>query len=367
MSALAPPFGGRHRVNVLVMGVDDGQGGNGRSDTMLLIRVNTQSRRMAALSIPRDTRICLDGDHYGKINAAYARGGPAVAARAVSELIGLPIAYTICTGFDGFQRLVDLVGGIDLNVERPMDYQDHWAGLNIHLEPGYQHLDGARAIQYVRFRKSSAGRGDGDGSDLSRIGRQKKFLEALGERCLVGANLLRLPALIREGRHQVQTDLGTGDLLYLAGLAKEIGAQRLNVLTVPGKTEMIDGQSYWLPDRQRLADVLQQLDGSAPSAPGALSVTVLNASCRRGLGRQVAGQLRQRGYRIRTVATRETPAERSRVLAMEPCRAGAKAIADVLECRCAIGSVPPGTARVAQVTVIVGRDFADGRGSRHRG
>jgi LCP family protein required for cell wall assembly len=367
ISGFRAPFGGRKRVNLLVMGIDDGQGGQGRSDTMLLVRVDTDARRFGALSIPRDTRVALGDDQFGKINAAHARGGPALAARAVSELTGLPIDYTLQTDFGGFSRLVDLVGGIDLDVDRAMDYEDHWAGLSIHLKPGLQHMDGDKAIQYVRFRKSSTGHAAGDGSDISRIGRQQKFLEALAARAVAGTNLFRLPELIRMGRQQVRTDLSNIDLLYLAGLAKEIGAQQLNVLTVPGKTEVIDGQSYWLPDRQQLTEIVQQLDGKPASDGAPVSVAVLNASRRRGLGRQIAAQLEQRGYRIATVATNDAAEERSRVIAAEPCRAGAEAIADVLDCGCAIGSPAPELARDAQVTVIVGQDFAADPGSRHRG
>jgi LCP family protein required for cell wall assembly len=257
--AIGKPFGGKQRVNVLVLGLDDGQGGQGRSDSMLLIHIETTSHRLSALSIPRDTRVPY-GERFGKINAAHARGGPRLAARMVTDLIGLPVDYTLTTNFSGFSHLVDLVGGIDLSVEQAMDYEDHWGHLAIHLKPGTQHLDGAKAIQYVRFRKSSEHHGARDGSDISRIGRQQRFLQALAARSLVGSNLLRLPEIVREGRRQIRTDLATGDILYIAGLAKEIGADQLKVLTVPGKTAMIGGQSYWLPAMDEMARVVSRLD-----------------------------------------------------------------------------------------------------------
>jgi LCP family protein required for cell wall assembly len=269
---LHPPFGGRKQANILVLGIDDGQGGRGRSDTMLLLRVDTEARRLAALSIPRDTRVTLGEGRFVKINSAHARGGPKLAARAVTDLTGLSVDYTLGTDFDSFSRLVDLVGGIDLDVERAMDYVDHAGDLEIHLKPGPQHLDGAKAIQYVRFRKSNFGHG-GDGSDLSRIARQERFIHAVAARCLVGANLLRLPELVREARALVRTDLATSDLLYLGALAKEIGSGQVKVLSVPGKTAMIAGQSYWLPDGQELAEVVRQLDAPIPSGDRSLEVT----------------------------------------------------------------------------------------------
>jgi LCP family protein required for cell wall assembly len=256
------PFGGKRCANILVLGLDDGQGGQGRSDTMLLVHVDTIARRLTALSIPRDTRIPIRPGRYSKINAAHARGGARLAARAVSELTGLPVDYTLTTDFAGFSQLVDLVGGIDLDVDRPMDYEDHWGHLQIHLQPGLQHLDGRRAIQYVRFRKSSGRSRTTDGSDIARIGRQQKFLQALAARCLGGANLIRLPEIARQGRRQVHTDLATADLIYIAGLAKENGADRLKLLTIPGTTAMIGGQSYWLPAKESLPELVRQLEQS---------------------------------------------------------------------------------------------------------
>lgn len=267
VASLQKPFGGKRRVNILVLGLDDGQGGKGRSDTMLLVRVDTVARRLAALSIPRDTRVPAGKNRFAKINAAHAHGGPRAAARAVSNLTGLPVDYTLTTDFAGFSRLVDLVGGIDLDVERAMDYEDHWGHLRIHLKPGWQHVDGDKAIQYMRFRKAGGPLDNGDSSDISRIARQQKFLDALASRCFRGENLARLPEIVRAGRRKIRTDLVMPDLLYIGGLAKEIGADQLKLLTVPGTTAMIGGQSYWLPSQSDLPVVLRQFeDGSGPLA-----------------------------------------------------------------------------------------------------
>jgi LCP family protein required for cell wall assembly len=272
VGSLRKPFGGKSRVNILVLGLDDGQGGQGRSDTMLLVHVDPGARRLAALSIPRDTRVPLGDGRFAKINAAHARGGPRLAARAVSDLTGLPVDYTLSTDFAGFSRLVDLVGGIDLDVERPMDYVDHWGHLEIHLKAGPQHLDGSKAIQYVRFRKSGGHGGLGDGSDISRIARQQKFLEALAARCFLGTNLVRLPEIVREGRREIRTDLASPDLLWVAGLAKEIGADRLKLLTVPGTTAIIGGQSYWLVSENDLPAVLRQFAGAGAPASNTVAL-----------------------------------------------------------------------------------------------
>jgi LCP family protein required for cell wall assembly len=364
---IQPPFGGKKQVNLLVLGIDDGQGGQGRSDTMILAHVDTVARRITALSIPRDTRVTLGDGISVKINAAHARGGPKLAAEVVSQLTGLPVDGTLATDFGGFGKLVDLVGGIDLDVEQAMDYDDDWGNLHIHLKPGLQHLDGARAIQYVRYRKSNSHHGCGDGSDISRIARQQHFLEAVAARCLVIGNLTRLPEIAREGRRQIRTNLAINDLLYLGQLAKEIGPQGVKVLSVPGKTALIGGQSYWIPGEAELASVARELNGASSPSGAEITVAVLNASRRRGLGHQVASELEQRGYRIATVATSDEAAPVSRVVAAAPCRARAEAIANLLRCDCAVGRPVPTEAGHAQVTVVVGQDYAAEQGATDRG
>jgi polyisoprenyl-teichoic acid--peptidoglycan teichoic acid transferase len=358
LPAVGKPFSGKRRANVLVLGLDDGQGGQGRSDSMLLVHVDTEPGRLSALSIPRDTRISLDGGRFCKINAAHARGGAQMAARAVHELTGLPVDYTLSTNFAGFSHLVDLLGGIDLNVEQPMDYDDHWGHLSIHLKPGQQHLDGERAIQYVRFRKGSPQSATGDGSDISRIGRQQKFLQAVAARCLTGSNLIHLPELIREGRQQVHTDLATADLFYIAALAKEIGPAGLKVLTIPGTTAMVGGQSYWLPATAQMAQVAAQFEGGGPTAAVPVDVAVLNASARHGLGRRVADRLTEHGYRVRSVATGAAPEEGSRVIAPAGALSEARAIATMLACDCATAAPAASPPAGAPITVVIGRDYA---------
>ena len=103
-----------------------------------------------------------------KLNAAYAWGGPDLATRTVSDLLGLPVAHYVKVNLAGFRRLVDLIGGVPMYIEAPMRYVDPDDNLVIDLQPGHQVLDGDRAEQYVRFRSDAAG------DDLSRIRRQQR-------------------------------------------------------------------------------------------------------------------------------------------------------------------------------------------------
>jgi LCP family protein required for cell wall assembly len=262
-----PPFAGRSFVNVLLIGVDD-KIERGRSDTLILARVDTESRQIRALSIPRDTRAAIaDDSGYNKINSAYPRGGAALTIATVSRFAGVPVDYYVKTDFSGFKQLVDMVGGIDLDVEREMHYDDNWGNLHIHLAKGAQRLDGEKAMQYIRFRKSNRRTRGEDGSDISRIGRQQKFVRALADRMFAVSNLSRLPRLVREAEECVETDLSHGDMLYLARLSRELGSQQIHLETVPGRHAMRRGVSYWLPDEEEMETVIDRTfrDASAPT------------------------------------------------------------------------------------------------------
>lgn len=226
---------------VLILGVDERPGDPGRSDTMLLVRVGAGPLRV--LSLPRDTRVFLEGVGEAKLNAAYAWGGPELATRTVSELLGLPVAYYVKVNLAGFRQLVDLIGGVPMYIEAPMRYVDPYDHLVIDLQPGHQVLDGARAEQYVRFRN------DAIGDDLSRIRRQQQFLRAAARRALHPANLPKLPLLVRTASRHVDTNLPLKEQLRLATIAIQTYQDGTLVTEMlPGHAAYVGPVSYFLPD-----------------------------------------------------------------------------------------------------------------------
>ncbi|MEW8977621.1 MAG: LCP family protein [Symbiobacterium sp.] len=240
-------------VYVLVMGVDERPGDRGRSDTMLLVRAGAGPLRV--LSLPRDTRVVLEGVGEAKLNAAYAWGGPELAMQAVSRLLGLPVRYYVKVNLSGFRALVDLMGGVPLEVEAPMYYVDPYDNLVIDLKPGHQVLDGDRAEQYVRFRN------DAMGDDLSRIRRQQRFLRAAARQALQPSNLPRLPALLATAARHVETNLPLSEQVRLTAAAIQASHRGdLITETLPGRAEYVNGISYFLHDPagvQRLLAVWQ--------------------------------------------------------------------------------------------------------------
>ncbi len=228
---------------VLIMGVDRREGDVGRSDTLMLAAVDEEQERAVLLSIPRDTRVAVGGYGYDKINHAYAFGGHELTLDAVGKIVGVPVTHYIMIDTSAFERIVDAVGGVDINVEKRMYYEDPWddnGGLVIDLHPGEQHMNGAQAIQYVRYR-------DGEG-DIGRIARQQHFMRALLARFLSPQVLPRLTAVIDEVKNAVETDLTTRQLLTLAKRLKEIEAGGMVTQMVTGVPAYLGDISYWIPD-----------------------------------------------------------------------------------------------------------------------
>jgi len=155
-----------------------------------------------------------------------------------------------------FERIIDAIGGVDLNVEKRMYYEDPWddnGGLVIDLYPGEQHLDGDRAIQYVRYR-------DGEG-DIGRVGRQQKFVKAVLAKIISPDMLPRLPKLAEEIRKAVETDMSVTDLLEFAGLMEEVHKNGLQAQMVPGQPAFLQDISYWIPDITDVRAILPQALG----------------------------------------------------------------------------------------------------------
>lgn len=228
---------------VLIMGVDRRDGDVGRSDTLMLAAVDEERGRATLLSIPRDTRIEVGKYGYDKINHAYAFGGHEMTLAAVGKIVGVPITHYILIDTSAFERIVDVVGGVDIDVEKRMYYEDPWddnGGLVIDLYPGEQHMNGAQAIQYVRYR-------DGEG-DIGRIARQQHFMRALLAQFLSPQVLPRISAVIDEVKNAVETDLTTRQLLTLATRLKEIEAGGMAMQMVVGTPAYLGDISYWIPD-----------------------------------------------------------------------------------------------------------------------
>lgn len=253
----------KDKSTIMIMGVDEREDDVGRSDTLMIATVDPKRSRAALLSVPRDTRVKIAGHGWDKINAAYAYGGERLTQRTVEDFLGVNMDHYVIINTHAFQKIIDAIGGIDIDVEKRMYYEDPWdddGGLVIDLRPGMQHMDGKTAVTYVRYR-------DEEG-DIGRIKRQQKFMAACMEKITSPAIIPKLPAVIREVLGSVKTDLSMRQLLEFAGTLKEAQRNGLKTDMVPGRPLYIDGISYWIPEVEKLRTTLAEtlgvtLSGSA--------------------------------------------------------------------------------------------------------
>jgi LCP family protein required for cell wall assembly len=243
------------RLNVLLLGIDARSGETrARSDTMILASVDPESKQMCLLSIPRDTGVSIPGHGWDKINGATVYGGPELALKAVSNLLGTTVKYYVMTNFSGFKDVVDTLGGVTLNVEQNMYHWDPEDGgaYGINLKKGLQRLDGDEALQFVRYRKY-------DMADIDRVKNQQKFLAALAGEVLQPGTLPKLPKLVPVINRYVDTNLGLSDLYTLAAAARNLTDGDIVTQTLPGRPVTVNGLSYWGVNPSEARQTLAQL------------------------------------------------------------------------------------------------------------
>lgn len=237
----------KDKTTVLIMGVDMREDDVGRSDTMMIATIDPKLDKATLLSVPRDTRVRISGYGFDKINAAYAYGGEPLSEKTVENLLGIDIDHYVIVNTKSFVKIIDAIGGVDIDVEKRMYYVDPWdddGGLYIDLYPGLQHMDGKTAVTYVRYRDSEG--------DIGRIHRQQKFMEACMDKIVSPDIITKIPAVVREVIDAIETDMTFRQLLEIAGALKAAQANGLAADMVPGYPIYIDGISYWMPDVEEL-------------------------------------------------------------------------------------------------------------------
>jgi polyisoprenyl-teichoic acid--peptidoglycan teichoic acid transferase len=228
-----PGPGDRERLNILLMGVDSGPSrAHALTDTLIVVSLDPVARKVSMLSIPRDmTDVPLgDGNTFApKINSLMAfadrnrnefpAGGVKALEGAVETLLGIPIHYYARVNLGGFVRMVDSVGGVDINVVKPLadpNYGGYGVGPGWSITKGAHHFDGANALAYARIRKA-----EGE-SDFTRAERQQEVLVAIRDAATKGNLVFRLTDLLDAVGDTVRTDLPADRLPGLAALAEEI-------------------------------------------------------------------------------------------------------------------------------------------------
>jgi LCP family protein required for cell wall assembly len=270
------------RINILLLGTDTrvGELGASRTDTMIVVTVDPQSKTAGMLSIPRDLWVAIPGYSENRINVAhflgerdkYPGGGPALAKKTVQYTLGIPIHYYVRINFEGFEKIIDAIGGVAIDVKEAVHdtkYPDNNYGyMTVDIPAGVQKMDGKTALQYARARHGS--------SDFSRARRQQEVLKAIRDKAIhLDIPLTRIPEILKLVGNSVQTDLSLSEMYTLAKLGRELTGDIQSMVIDESMTTSQttpDGADVLIPNRTKIREVINQLfGGPTPTASPQLS------------------------------------------------------------------------------------------------
>jgi LCP family protein required for cell wall assembly len=339
-ASLPTPLPASDRINILLLGIDrrGGTGWGWRTDTIIIVTVDPTNKTAGMLSIPRDLQLEIPGRGEDRINTAnvygytlgYPGGGPALLKRTIETNFAIPVAYYVMVDFQGFEQIIDNLGGVDVNVTRTLHDTQYPDPLpedpghmkTIHFDPGLQHMNGKRALQYARSRMST--------SDFDRARRQQQILVAIREKALSLNLLPKLPALLATTGSMVKTDMTLDEMLAMARLAPQIDMANLKQVVIQkplvyGYKRPDTGAAVQLPKWDLINPVIADLFSTplvvvptptpAPPTPtptmapvqveelqklageGA-RIAVQNGTAQPNFAAQVAASLMQQGYQV---------------------------------------------------------------------
>lgn len=237
------------KFNVLILGVDEE---GVRADTIMLFSVDNINKTTKVLSIPRDTRITLNTGKSMKINSCLGfKSREKFMIETVKTVTKMPIHYYCEVNFDGFIKIIDILGGVDYNVPHDMNYDDPVQNLHIHLKKGMQHLDGQAAHDFVRFRHNNKSEdvyapGVYYQGDIGRISAQQDFLAELFRQKMQPQYLLKAPELINAAYSSVKTNFSIGSALNFVSILNSAESTELESFVLPGEGKYIGNVSYYI-------------------------------------------------------------------------------------------------------------------------
>ena len=282
-------FPNQHALNLMIIGrdrdyddYDRALKSRARSDILMVAHLDFDKKNLTLFSIPRDTRAHIAGHGTTKINAAHEFGGPALAEQTVQTNFGIPSDKYMALDFEGFEQAIDILGGVDLVVDKKMDYDDNWGHLHIHLKPGFQHLDGRQAMGFVRFRHSD--------SDLVRVQRQQTLIAALKAKLRQPQTLAKIGPLLETIDKHIDSDLSSDQKVALARYVHDTPHDQITMATLPSRPVGNDVATNW----EEATPMIQNIFGVAPPGPQLAEG-------------ETSGHHRRRHHRRRSVAVASLP------------------------------------------------------------
>jgi len=358
-----PPWNGHDRLNVLVLGIDSrGVAGDSlNTDTIIVLSIDPVNRTAAMLSVPRDTLVPIAGAGNQKVNGAFALGGPDLAQQTIERLLGIKLNSYALINFEAFTKIVDSVGGVLIDVKRPIRDEAYptadFGVERLNIQPGPQLMPGEIALKYARSRH--------DSNDFSRARRQQDVITAIRARLSTDGMLARIPGIVSDVGSAVETSFDPANILPLAGVGGGMasGDIKSEVLLPCGgdlpHCELTEDNSwrgyYLIPDRAKIANLVAELFYDPRVRQDAARIEVRGTGAKSTTAQEVADRLAARSFGVGSVTAGATG--RSEVIVKNAAqRYTAQQLAQQL------GGIPirdasPSDQTNADIVVIVGGDF----------
>jgi LCP family protein required for cell wall assembly len=329
----------------------------GLADTILLLRFDPGSDRLTLLSIPRDTQAEIEGHGTKKINEANLYGGAPLAAQTVSDLLqGVPIDRYVRINLQGIEKLIDALGGVTVYVPKDMKYNDFSQHLYINLKAGKQHLNGEKAIQFLRFRHDGFG-------DIGRVQRQQMLMRAVIEQALKPQVILKIPEILAVIQTHIDTNLTGEELIALAGFAGQTQRENLQMLMLPGNFngDGRQGVSYWLPNKNQINTMVSQhFDQVSVKAENLeetpLKIFIQNSTGEEKVSQEMVRYLSRMGYsNVHIAEANSEPLQVTKILAQNGDKLSAQEMKNLL----GVGEVlVESTGNIgSDITIQIGADW----------
>jgi LCP family protein required for cell wall assembly len=362
----APFINGEPRT-ILLIGTDrrpEAGKAFGNSDSMILVRIDSRQNYISMLSFARDLYVDIPGVGQGRINSAYAGGGPERALDTIANLTGQRANDFMLVDFKGFEKLVDEVGGVYIDSDRKY-FNDNSGSESsyeaIDINAGYQLLNGHDALDYVRYRHTD--------SDFARIVRQQLFLSELKRRTNKIGNLLSAPSFLRILGNNIDTTLKPPEQLEVARIALQTPDSRINRVRIQGNTTTLqDGAQVNLVDPAEVQEKVAEWQNpefvGGPKTkrvdPASVQVRVLNGSGRTLAAEDMATLLREKGYRAAAAGNADTFEYTTSTVRYGAGSAAAGAqVQKLIGPKTGLAPLGSSTGAGNQVVLVVGKEFVD--------
>ena len=328
------PFNGSNKepdpINktLAVFGVDeDGY----RTDVIFVLNYNSETGKSKVISIPRDTKVEWSQEqqermeeykgysvNVSKINEMTSYAGiehiREFTIDEVENMLGIQIDNYVIITIDAFKQIVDAIGGVEVDVPvldgNGLHYDDNYADLHIHLDPGPQLLDGEAAEGLVRFRKGYAE------GDVGRIKTQQLFLEAFAKKVTSPGIITKVPNIINTIFKTVTTDIKLSDIPSYLPYLKSMDSSNLSFNIIPGEGAYEGGKSYYFPDMEAMPGFVEGVFNDDETSTESkviedksVSIEILNATAIRGAAAAAQENLEAVGYTVNIIgnSTLEEP------------------------------------------------------------